>query len=124
VGAKNRPGLFNSPRSAPIIIAPAYRETEVSDMRRCEQAYGQQAVEACTTAVLRDRDSAKAHRLLADALLATGRPGDALNEYNKPLRRDPDKDGAKRGRERAQRSLAGTQTPRGQPNPSAAALNP
>ena len=37
-GAKNRPqgGLFNSPRGAPIIIAPGgYREAEISDMRRC-----------------------------------------------------------------------------------------
>lgn len=122
--------LFNNNRrnSAPaIIIAPGVRQQqqyEVSDMKRCEQAYGQQAIEACTTAVLRDRDNAKAHRLLADALLATGRPGDALNEYNEALRLDSDDDEAKRGREMAQRYLAGNQTPQGQPNTSAAALNP
>jgi len=122
--------IFNNQRrgsAPPIIIEPSFRQQqqyEVSDMKRCEQAYGQQAVEACTTAVLRDRDNAKAHRLLADALLATGRPGDALNEYNESLRLDSDNDEARRGREMAQRYLAGNQTPQGQPNTSAAALNP
>ncbi|MBL8704672.1 MAG: caspase family protein [Rhodospirillales bacterium] len=124
-GGHRNNSLFNNRQRAPIIIEPSFRQQqqyEISDMKRCEQAYGQQAVEACMTAVLRDRDNAKAHRLLADALLATGRPADALNEYNEALRLDSDNDEAKRGREMAQRYLAGTQPP--PPATTAGALNP
>lgn len=105
-----------------FLIEPAYRDAPVSDMKRCEQSYGQQAVEACMTAVVRDPGSAKAHRLLGDAFLATGRANDAYNEYSEALRLDADNDEAKRGREMAQRYLAGSQPP--PPATSATAMNP
>jgi hypothetical protein len=84
---------------------------QAPDMKACEQEYGQRAIDACTIVLGRDRNNAKAHRLLADAYLATGRPGIALAEYNEALRIDPDMDEAKRGREMAQRYLAGAQPP-------------
>ncbi len=114
-GSHQRGGVLFNPGKGrgQFLLEP----TRPSDMRLCEQEYGQRAVDACSQVLGRDRNNAKAHRLLADALLATGRPDVALVEYNEALRLDPDMDEAKRGREMAQRYLAGSQPPPSPPAP-------
>ncbi|MCC7045579.1 MAG: hypothetical protein IT562_02595, partial [Alphaproteobacteria bacterium] len=109
-GGSHRGGsvLFGGrPDRGGMVLEPA----RPSEMRVCEQEYGQRAIDACSIALGRDRNNAKAHRLLADAYMAVGRPDIALNEYNEALRLDSDMDEAKRGREMAQRYLAGNQPP-------------